>query len=480
MHNIDHAKHCRTSHKFNLLMFFLFGMTIFFPKFFIKDTAYGLDDLLTPIAFLLFLLPMLNHKILVPINKLFLLWVVLISHGIIFGLIGSFYYTNGIVFPSEMWQYIRRMVFFYLSFYLAWKRKVPAKHIFFALVLMMMIANFVGILQAIPNNYVGNYLCSLYARTDRQFISLVERTLASKRVYGIAGHSTAWGGFCAFGLSLTLYAMIKGIKSPVVKYSKLSKTLVFICTITCMANILLSGSRVAILVFLILIIFVGALVLITRCDRTLILTKLFLFLVLSILILFYFFADRTDFILYRYSNLISGMHSGIGRMNQIEIALDLFRKDFHSILFGTGNAAQRIFAMSFGTEVEPVYLLVNYGISGFLLRYGLLMVIFKFSCIIWKKSNDTFNAILSAASMCAIVSYIVFSAGYFFFQELYVGTFPWLLFGWISGEYYRGRYFDRSASIHYTSGQLRNYTLQHQNFQKSMNPNNTIHHFKLI
>ena len=45
------------------------------------------------------------------------------------------------------------------------------------------------------------------------------------------------------------------------------------------------------------------------------------------------------------------------------------------ILNGVGNAAQRVFGVSYGIEVEPVYLLANYGVLGFLLRYALVLLV---------------------------------------------------------------------------------------------------------
>ena len=37
------------------------------------------------------------------------------------------------------------------------------------------------------------------------------------------------------------------------------------------------------------------------------------------------------------------------------------------------------------------------------------------------------------AALLALGGYAVFSLGYFFFQELYVGMVPWLLFGMVTG-----------------------------------------------
>jgi hypothetical protein len=117
--------------------------------------------------------------------------------------------------------------------------------------------------------------------------------------------------------------------------------------------------------------------------------------------------------------------------------LDLLREHPLSLLLGTGNAAQRAFVKSFGIEVEPVYLLVNYGISGFFLRYGLLLVLFRYATSLWRRSDDPFSHSLAGSTLCAIVVYLAFSMGFFFFQELHVGTFPWLLFGWTAGEHHR-------------------------------------------
>ena len=135
--------------------------------------------------------------------------------------------------------------------------------------------------------------------------------------------------------------------------------------------------------------------------------------------------------------LLSGYSVG-GRKEQVSIALALI-KDWYSFLFGIGNATQRALASSFGTEVEPVYLFVNYGLVGFLLRYGLLLVIFTLSSRVVSRHSGT-DRVLAIASVSSIIGYLVFSTGYFFFQELYVGLLPWIVYGWVVGRYFRKTY----------------------------------------
>lgn len=114
---------------------------------------------------------------------------------------------------------------------------------------------------------------------------------------------------------------------------------------------------------------------------------------------------------------------GTARIEQAHATLGLLDYPIDWII-GVGNAAQRQ-VVSFGTEVEPVYLLVNYGIFGLLLRYLLLALIGHASWRCFLYSNTS----IGLAALASLAVYVTFSFGYFFFQEIIVGTPPWLLFG---------------------------------------------------
>lgn len=428
------------SRKSHTAAFILLGATIFVPRLHLGELAVGLDDMMAPFLLgYLFLSPIFLGKMHVPLDRLLLLWLLLILHGIVFGLFGSLLYLDRLAFPSEMWQYVRRMAFFYCGFSLARENRVSAKCAFFSFLGLVVTAGLVGLLQAIPGSSLGEMLASLYYSTERQFTQLAQRAYAFRRIFGVAGNSISWGGFCAFGCALSVYPLIAGSRSFFVERNFTSKILIVSCAFICLLNVLFSASRSAVMAVFSLGIFLMVLGLSSRYERSGQMLRCLLLFILSVTILGYFFVDRVDFILFRYEALLGGLQKGTGRIEQIELAMKLLAEHPLSIALGTGNAAQRSLVKSFGIEVEPVYLLVNYGVSGFLLRYGLLLAVFRYACASRRKSGDPFSQNLAGATMCAIVVYLSFSLGFFFFQELHVGTFPWLLFGWVAGDFYRNQ-----------------------------------------
>jgi hypothetical protein len=418
--------------------FALLGSTIFAPKFHLGNIALGVDDILSPFLLLyLFLSPIFFGKIHVPSNRLLLLWLALILHGIVFGIFGGMLYLDKLTFPSEMWQYIRRMSFFYIGFSFARENKISAVSTLFTLIGIVTLAGFIGILQVVPGNSLGDALASLYCSTDWQYTQLAQRGYASRRVFGVAGNSISWGGFCAFGLALSLYPLIRSSRSFLAELNFLKTSLIGSCALVCLLNVLFSASRAAVLSVISLGIFLFYMGLRSWQEHSTRLWNCILFFFFSALVVGYFFIDRIDFILFRYEALLGGLQRGTGRVEQIQLALELLREHPLSLVLGTGNAVQRSLVKSFGIEVEPVYLLVNYGVTGFFLRYGLLLLLFKYATSLWRRSSDPFSQSLAGSTLCAIVVYLTFSMGFFFFQELHVGTFPWLLFGWTAGEHHR-------------------------------------------
>jgi hypothetical protein len=89
------------SRKSHLAAFILLGSSIFVPRLHLGEIAVGLDDMLSPLLLgYLFMSPIFFGKSHVPLDRLFLLWLLLILHGIVFGLFGSLLYLDKLIFPS--------------------------------------------------------------------------------------------------------------------------------------------------------------------------------------------------------------------------------------------------------------------------------------------------------------------------------------------------------------------------------------------
>lgn len=417
------------------IILIFFCMTIFLPRLLIGKVEVGLDDFIAAMF-----LPIMVGYIFVNSNSwilrgsrlfLLLLWGVLISTGIVFGIFDSLMYLDRLCFPTEMWQYVKRMVFFYCALYFAYTMAVSSRDFYRLFIYILFGALLIGIIQIIPGG-TGEYLSGIYARSDSQLESLLERSVSVRRNFGIAGHSIAWGGFGMFSATLALAGLIPKNASKI----WLKLLLLFLALL----NVVFSGSRVAIVACLVVFVcfmFAGFLM---RRKKAALFLKCLSGIGILVVISAYCLMDRLNFLLFRFDTLIA--ESGGARVDQIKSAVNLL-DGWRACLLGVGNAAQRQMATSFGTEIEPVYLLVNYGIFGFVLRYGLLLLIFFYSYRLLRRAPES-DKILAVAAMLSITGYMIFSLGYFFYQEIYVGILPWLLFGWVVGSYYRA---SRSNSV---------------------------------
>lgn len=416
----------------------LLFITIFVPRLIVGRVEVGLDDFIAAM-----LLPIMVGYISVNANSwllrggrlfLLLLWGGLILTGIGFGIFDSLMYLDRLSFPTEMWQYVKRMMFFYCALYFAYTGAVSSRRFYRLFICVLFGALLIGVLQTIPCG-AGEVLAGIYARSDSQLEKLVERSFSVRRNYGVAGFSTAWGGFAMFSATPALAGLISD------NGSKLWLKWLLLCM--ALFNVVLSGSRVVIaacLVVFVCFIFAGLLM---KRKKGVFFLKCLSGIGALVVIGAYYLMDRLDFILFRFNTLVST--AGGVRVDQISAGMDLLN-GWRAWSLGVGNAAQRQMAASFGTEAEPVYLLINYGILGVVLRYGLLLVIFCYSYRLLRRASES-DKIPAVAAMLSIIGYMVFSLGYFFYQELYVGVLPWLLFGWVVGLYYRASRSNQEARV---------------------------------
>jgi hypothetical protein len=268
----------------------------------------------------------------------------------------------------------------------------------------------------------------LYARTDAQFEHLIGRTLATRRVYGVAGNSGAWGGFCVFVAATALPFVLVRDRSH--RGWRLMVTLMLMLALV---NVLFSASRGPVAAFVLVLLIKGLLEVTVRGGGLSVLAKWLAWAAMITGIAFYFALDRMALLGFRLLTLVE--QGGGERVDQVSTVLSLL--DSPSTLFaGVGNAVQRAYGVSHGVEVEPVYLLVNYGLVGTAARYG-LWVVLGLCALGAARSRDRWTAATGMATVLGLSGYAVFSLGYFFFQELYVGVVPWLLFGLVAGIHQR-------------------------------------------
>lgn len=369
-------------------------------------------------------------------NAYVAVWLLVLLSGILGGIIQSGVILGKVSFPTEMWQYVKRMVFFFVAVRYLSAGWISVSAGIGAFVWMMLLANAIGILQA-GDNRVAEALAATYAQTEVHLEAIVGQSIDVSRNFSITGHPTSWGGLSVFFIAITLGLAAFRNKRSCLTGGAANLGLLGANGVLSVANIFLSGSRAAILAGLCVLVAAAMLLALARGGAGDRVRRLAAVIVVAIglgAVGVWYFAERIEFIQYRNEALIDAYASGTNRFEQIEITVAGLSNPLRWS-FGIGNRAQRELYVPYGVEVEPVYLLVNYGLLGLILRYLLVFLVARQA---WRMFRGRYPGpagfeSLGAGVLMSIVGYMVFSIGYFFFQEAIVGVLPWLLFGLLVG-----------------------------------------------
>ena len=425
-----------------LLASLILAATVLVPHVVVGGIALGMDDALALVLLAILLLALLARRNapLAPMTLLTAyLWIAIVVHGCLMGLAATAQYFGQPAFPTEMWQYLKRLAFFYAAFFIASTRCGVTEAAYKGLVVVLLLATVIGVLQ-IGHGSVSQGLSSLYARTDAQLELLVERTFATRRIYGVAGNSGAWGGFCVFIAATALpLVLVRGQKAIRHRFWRLAAWSLLILAVV---NLLFSASRGALAAFLAVLLLKATIEVAIRGGGFRALAKWLAAALAMSVLAFYFAIDRVALLGLRLLALLE--QGGGKRVDQVSVVLSLL-DSASALVTGVSNSVQRTYGISYGVEVEPVYLLVNYGVIGIVCRYGLLLLV-AWCALAVSRRPDPWESAAGVAALLAVMGYVVFSLGYFFFQEQYVGLLPWLLFGTVAGLHQRA-WLDRRASV---------------------------------
>jgi hypothetical protein len=423
--------HLQRRRGYALLASGIMAATVVVPHIVLGGIAIGADDLLALVLLPVLPLSMLYERdtALAPGTVLVgALWFAILVHGCLMGIASSAQYFGQAAFPTEMWQYMKRATFFYAAF-LFISSHSSIEPAYKALTAMLFVACLIGLAQ-IGSGSIPEFFSSLYARTDAQLEHLIGRELATRRTYGVAGHPVAWGGFSVFCVAVALPFVLVGSTSVRQRGWHIAAIALFVAATV---NVLFAASRAAIAAFVAVFLLKGLLELSARRGGLRAFGKWLVWIALMMGAALFFALDRLALLAFRLLTLAD--QGGGGRVDQVSSALALLDSP-SAVLTGVGNAVQRSASVSHGVEVEPIYLLVNYGIIGTLFRYGMLLVIGAMALRLVRDRRPWHSA-LGMSALLALCGYGVFSLGYFFFQELYVGVLPWLLFGMVAGMHQR-------------------------------------------
>lgn len=413
----------------NIILFIVLFLSVL-PIINIGSFGIPVLYLLTPLGAMILLFIAFGWikvpRIAKPIIFIFFLITIEIFISTMYGTVTAF---NRFIFPADSIQYIARFLFLISFLIVFYKGKVKEDIFIKYFLIILNIGMLIGILQWIP--WTGRELfVRLYPfREGLEQLDQLNRSLHVLRVHGLAQFATANGGLAAF-FFIFGYSVFSYYK----KYKFLSTLLMMLSIINIFASQARAGQLA--LVFSFFLFYMVSI----YVNRKTFKPTLYMILTLGGVFLIgrYLYNIDNPFInqmVYRWEKLFST--SGGSRVVQINYSFSLLKNTRHYI-WGISRAFQSYSGLGFHIEVEPVNIFILYGVLGFILQYFLVtFLLIYFLKRIRKSINDKASLTLLVASFVGLLSYQVFSLGYFFFREARVGLFPWILMGVAIGVYER-------------------------------------------
>ncbi len=414
-----------------ILVFLLLGIM---PAARIAGYVTPLQYLLLPLLSLV-LLAACCRRLAWPEQSRMILWLcVVITLEVLFtSIVAPIIHFGSPGLPSEVMQYFARFVTLFAFIILYYNYEFSGMKFIFGILAVLFVAMLIGLIQWF--DWSGNYfLWEQYTYSDR-YLSHFERSMVTRRVPGVAQMPTANGGLAAFTFSLALAAFY---------FLKRYRIFIGLLMILAVINTIASQARMGYLtIFFSLIVFYFFWIYFSGNVRkpTFILFSLVSSLAIMIRILY---IEESPFIyiaMVRWGSLFEQIIEGGNRLGQVLLALSI-QENLFDYLFGISRVVQTQ-TPGLRIEIEPVNILVLYGFVGFILQYGLvLLLLLYFLKQVKVVRQEPVLLTLVIASFVSLLGYQFFSISYYFFREVYVGLFPWIIMGVTIGlveKYKRGR-----------------------------------------
>ncbi|WP_165389132.1 hypothetical protein [Pseudoalteromonas rubra] len=402
------------------------------PRVTIAGLWLGIDDILPLLSIpLVFFFYASQRRYLGPSYNLVMPLFIFVVSFAVYGALQGVVYLNLLKIPTELWQYLKRAICFLIAaitmYHLPLKKKILVVNVLLGASFLCL---FIGILQLFKIEVVT----SIYGRSDAQ-ISNAMNDNAYQRVYSIAGFSTSWGGMSLFIFyaAVALLTLRLTLQQNLQIKNKQAIFLMLMFFILCLINVISSGSRGAMIAFVVsFTLFLFLLSFRIGAKSIFVLPLICCLLLVVGYVGSTHFDEKIAFIIYRFEALSES--AGGGRDLQVLNGLALL-SSWYEWPMGVSNAVQRSFNSSWGIESEPFNILVNYGVIGFSLVYSsLLIILLKLRKLFLKSESATFeNKVIYTSVFCGVFGYVLFSLGFFYFAELIVGVYSWLVYGVLIG-----------------------------------------------
>jgi len=416
---------------FNNELLFLVLLISIFPVISISGIEMPLLYLFLPIGLFLLLIIFFGWYKMPKIGSILTVIFILISVEIIMStLYGTVTKLGGFIIPTDILQYIARFLTVISFIAVFYKDNIKEEKFIFYFLIISNIAMFIGILQWIP--WPGReLLVSLYPFHNTAYqLGQLNNSMAGIRVHGIAQHATANGGLAAFFFCFAF---------SVYQYLKKHRFLAIILMIFSVVNIFASQARAGMLAFVFSVfLFYLINIYIYRKSIKPTIYATFIIVIISLVGIFLYNKGNPYLVkmVYRWNNLLY-VEQGGARVDQLEYFLSFMQNPLDYLL-GLSKQVINLSAIPFGIEIEPANIFITYGVLGFVLQYVLIFVLLIYFLNRMRRSVDNKGVLtLVVAAFVGLASYQVFSVGYYFFREIRIGLFPWILCGVAIGVYER-------------------------------------------
>lgn len=401
--------------------------------------------LLSPIGIMILICVLFGLVKVPSITKMIIfLWLMILIQIIISTFYSTINKLGYFVFPTDIFQYVVRFVFLISFIVLAYKGRINKEKFIKCFLIVLIFGMGIGVLQWIP--WPGReFFIKMYPfRDGLEQISQLSRPLYSLRLHGFAQHATANGGSASFAI-----AFAYSVRRYYGKYNKLSLILLILSIINIIASQARAGMlAVAFSVFLFYVINI-------KYERKGFKpTVYFIGIIIGFsIIMVYLYNTGNTFVIRNFDRWIQLFETGGGARATTQPQYFFSIMKGTDYFFGLSKPIVNRSAISYGVEVELINILVTYGITGFLLQYLLIAILLVyFYKKISKRTQDKATLALCIASFVGLFGYQVFSVAYYFFREIRIGLFPWVLMGVTIGVYERYKRINNYDNAYFIGG----------------------------
>lgn len=354
-----------------------------------------------------------------PLAKLFVrISLVLLVLSVFSDVIGAVYFLDGgfkptlrpLVVVSKVWVFV---YFLYVVSFNTIRRRVLISIISIVFICGLV----VGLLQYFDFGNITELSVKYYVLSETQ-----EKNFARfGRVFGTAGAIISWAGVCII-VFYYFYFFVHNHTWRVMGS--------FLAAI----NIMAAASRagiIALVTSFVIIQMINAII-IKRKFGALIRTLIFTMALITgaFFAIRMYLPEQTAFLEKRFEKSEDALTTE-GRGTQITNYFNFMNTDPLNYVFGIGSNTVSYTGF---LEIDAVYILVSYGIVGFFFHYIFLFLLVRQAYLLRRYNERYFMFVLSTT-----VGELIFSIGFFFLHELYIGMPFWWLNGIVIALLYKAK-----------------------------------------